>query len=105
MPKKSPKYITLSGWLPASYSHYRTLESYWVGYSSLTTDEFYNVLKMIADDLNDGIRKKTIIKNVEKYLKDSDLSKYRPVARDYFIGEVFTFVSEYYEISKYYKDN
>ena len=101
MSKKSPKYMILSGWLPVCYSHYRHLESQCVGSNSLTTDEFYDALKMIADYLNDDVKKKTIVKNLEKYLKDA-VVKYRPVARDYIIEEAFTFVNEYYEIYLYY---
>jgi len=104
MSKKTPKYMMISGWLPACYSHYRNLECQWVGFEAFTTDEFYGCMKMIADLLNDGVSKKQIVKKVTKSIEDTDLAEYRPVAMEYFVEEAFTFVSEYFEIGKYYQD-
>jgi hypothetical protein len=101
MSKKSPKYMMLSGWLPVCYSHYRHLESQCVGSNALTVDQFYGILVNIAANLDDNKNKKTILKNIEKYLNDTQM-KNRVDAKCYIIEESFNFVSEYYEIYLYY---
>jgi hypothetical protein len=98
--KKSPKYMMISGWLPISSSHYKI----YLPCEDVTSEQKYSACKMVADMLNDGISERKIKKIVAETLKDSDLARFRPVAFDYFVETVYSFISEYYEIYKYYKE-
>lgn len=100
--KKSPSYMNLSGWLPIPWSHWCNFQSQWVGSYGLNSDQFYNALKMIADDLNDNRSKKTIANNISNYLKDENI-KVRNGFIKMFIEESYTFVYECFKIDEIYQ--
>ncbi len=100
MKKKSPRYMMISGWLPVSLSHYKID----LPCEDITSEQQYSACKLVADMLKDGKSERKIKKAVAEMLEDSDLARFRPVAYDYFVETVFSFISEYYDIYKYYRE-
>ena len=105
MPKKAIHYIMLSGWLPIPYSQWNTVQSCWVGSTSLNTDQFYNACKLIADRLNDKKKKGNLKRTIISYLKTDEGIKREPRFFELFFEDAFEMVQQSYEIEQYIMKN
>jgi hypothetical protein len=90
---KTLNYITISGWLPVSYTIYKDFEK------QINTSDFYHMSKFIADKINDTpkITNKKLIKYLILGVYYDEL-KLNDVDYSYLINTYINFIRDSYVI-------